>query len=514
MHNLQSPSDQSVKDQLETMSAELHEYSLQQVIDKFELLEQYHVYKTTISVCEHCLAHSQAVIYEDNSKVWIKSICNDHGSSINLIENDANFYHLSNKDAWGKKYNKDNEFYIPEYSSCCGPSKKSCSTKPDNYASQLLNKSCTVLVEVTNACNLACRVCYADASGDRILPIDQFKNHIMQLIEDKSFIDSIQVTGGEATIHPQFWDMVKWLYDQNGIGKIYLPTNGLEISKKQVAQSLKSMRDKLLVLLQFDGGEKVTNSALRRANTLKVREKAIKTLAKYKICMQLTMTVAQDLSEDEISWVMKQGLKYKHIRLIGFLPTFYTGRYQLPNNGKKRPTLSTVVHALADAMPEKLKLKDFTPIPCSHPNCGWTTLFARRFGLLFNITQKIDLNAVMNEVAYKTILDKKEIHSVIGSGKKKWFSKMVTAIGKKMIRPCDVFGVAIKPFMDQYNYDLDRVSHCCHHIMTTDGKLLSFCEYNTRLRMNDSWQDKPKIYGDHEKTALAIKQKLHLKSIG
>jgi uncharacterized radical SAM superfamily Fe-S cluster-containing enzyme len=510
--NLETHSEKKYSPLLEKLSKELKGYSLQQVKDFFELADQSKIYKSTISVCEHCLEHNKAIIYQQDNKVWIKNNCIEHGFSINLIENDVSFYKLSNKDLWGKKYQQNNEFYIPEYSSCCGPSNSSCCAKPDNYTSQLLNKSCTVLVEVTNACNMACRVCYADAAGDKILAIDQFKQYILQLISDKNFIDSIQVTGGEATIHPQFWEMVRWLYDLDQIGKIYLPTNGLEISKKEVAESLKSMRDKILVLLQFDGIESKTNTSLRRANTLKIRERAIESLAKQKICMQLTMTVAQDLSEKEISWVMKQGLKHKHIRLIGFLPTFYTGRYQLAKDGKRRPTLSTVVHALAEAMPEKLNIKDFSPIPCSHPNCGWTTLFARRFGLLFNITQKIDLNAAMNEVAYKTILDKNEIHSVLGSGKKTWFGKILTNIGKKLIRPCDVFGIAIKPFMDQFNYDLDRVSNCCHHILSTEGQLVSFCEYNTRLRMHDSWENNLKIYGDHQKTALAIKQKLEIKS--
>ncbi|MCF6226057.1 MAG: hypothetical protein L3J22_07130 [Xanthomonadales bacterium] len=247
--------------------------------------------------------------------------------------------------------------------------------------------------------------------------------------------------------------------------------------------------------------------SLRRADVLKTREKTIKLLAKYKVCIQLTMTVAHNLSEKEISWVMQQGLKYKHIRLIGFLPTFYTGRYQLKKDGKNRPTLSTIVHGLVRALPKKLKPADFTPIPCSHPNCGWTTLFARRFGLLFNITQKIDLNEVMNEVAYKTKLDKDEIHAVMGTGKAPFFSKLITKIAKIFIRPQDVFGVAIKPFMDQYNYDMDKVSNCCHHILKTNGDLVSFCEYNTQIRMNDSWKDKQNIFGAHKKTALSIKNK-------
>jgi hypothetical protein len=34
-------------------------------------------------------------------------------------------------------------------------------------------------------------------------------------------------------------------------------------------------------------------------------------------------------------------------------------------------------------------------------------------------------------------------------------------------------------FMDRYNYDLDRVSRCCIHYSTPDGKLVPFCTYNS-----------------------------------
>lgn len=506
---------------LDEISIGLKKLSADQARQDFQLATSESLLKTTVSLCEECLQHAKAAVFECDNKVWIKSHCEEHQFSINLLENDARFYRLSNKDKWGVKYAKNREFFIPEFANCCGPN-NNCSTKPAElkvhhlknkskfeFTDQINNKSCTVLIEITNACNMSCRVCYADASGDRILPYEQFKIHVEKLLVDKTYIDSVQVTGGEATIHPAYWEMLNWLNKQQNIGLIYLPTNGLEVSKPDFVKKLKPLRKKVLILLQFDGSQTKTNQALRRADTLKNREQVITLLSKNKICMQLTMTVAHQLSETEINWVVKQGLKHKHIRLIGFLPTFYTGRYQLAHNGKERPTLSTVAHAIAKALPEKVGIDDFMPIPCSHPNCGWTSLFARRFGLFFNITQKLDMESVMNDVAYKTVLDKNEIQSALGQGKNNWIKRLITIIGKKIIRPADIFGVAIKPFMDQYNYDMDRVSNCCHHILNTKGELVSFCEYNNQIRAKDSWNKFPNIYGKHEKTALAVKRRFN-----
>jgi len=466
--------------------------------------------KSTVSVCNSCLQFCPALVFTRDVAVWITARCGSHGIATSLVENDARYYRLSNKDTWGVRYDNGKVFDIPAYSSCCG-GKPACIGEASgirrpatSHHDQLGNKSCTVLLEVTNACNLACRVCYADARGDRVLALEEIRVFISDLVRQKGFLDSVQITGGEATIHPEFWDIVGWLYAEEGIGKIYIPTNGIEFSKPEIAARLRDYRDKILVLLQFDGASSRTNTALRRADTLKVRERSIRILDRLGVCMQLTMTIAQDLSEQQIAWVVAQGLKYRHVRLVGMLPTFYTGRYELPIDDQRRPTLSTVVKAIAGAMPKQVTEADFVPIPCSHPNCGWTSLFARRFGLLFNITQRIDLESVMNEVAYKTVLDKREIHSVIGGGKKSWIGRLLTAIGRKLIRPSDVFGIAIKPFMDRYSFDYDRVANCCHHILNTRGELLSFCEYNTLLRNTDTWSSKPRLTGAHAGVAGAV----------
>jgi hypothetical protein len=48
--------------------------------------------------------------------------------------------------------------------------------------------------------------------------------------------------------------------------------------------------------------------------------------------------------------------------------------------------------------------------------------------------------------------------------------------GRKLVRSTDVFAVAIKPFMDRFNYDQDRVSACRHHLLDTKGNPTSFRE--------------------------------------
>ncbi len=484
---------------LERIASPLRAMDAGAVMAAFDLGPQDRLLKTTVSLCPECLAHVPAAVFARDARVLAAKRCTTHGPSLAVLENDERWYHLSNKDRWGRCYAPDKVVDFPAFDGggCC-PGGGPCGPRPSSswthdFTDQRANKSCTVLVEVTDACNLACRVCYSDSKGDRILPLPAFQTYVGALVAEKGPLDSVQVTGGEASLHPDFWKMLAWLHANPGIGKIYLPTNGIELAKPDVAERLVPLRDKLLVLLQFDGGDPETNRALRRATPEQVRARLIGTLERLGIPMQLTMTLARGVSEREIAWVVEQGLRHKNVRLVAMQPATYSGRYELAPDPLERLTLSDVVKGVVAGLRGKAREADFAPIPCSHPNCGWVTLFARRFGVVLNIARHVDLDAVMNQVAYKTILSKDEMQDIVGTAKTGTVQRLMARIGRRLIRPRDVFGIAIKPFMDRFSYDQDRVSACCHHLMDTQGRLTSFCEYNARLRPRDSWARFPTL---------------------
>ena len=434
------------------------------------------------------LSHVPGLVYTNKQRVWIRKRCPVHGASDALMENDENFYHLSNKDQWGRRYATGTVLEFPRFSEQSSEAGNRCD---ESFADQYENKSCTILVEVTNACNLACAVCYSDAQGKRFLPLEKFKAHILDLATRKKVLDSIQITGGEAILHPEFWEMVEFLLSLRQVKKIYLPTNGIELAREEVAQKLQPFREKLMVLLQFDGSGARSNQPLRNANPTYIREKALENLGRLGIPMQLTMTITLGVNDHEIGWVIKKGMEHDHIKVIALQPVTYSGRYDLNRNPKRRLTLSDVIKAAAAQVQQSTSIEDFKPIPCSHPNCGWITLFARRFGLKVNIARRIDLDRAMNQVANRTLLNTEELRSVIGSAPGAPLKQITEWAGKKLIRSKDIFAIAIKPFMDRFNYDQDRISSCCHHLLNTEGVPVSFCEYNARLRPQDSWEKFP-----------------------
>jgi 7,8-dihydro-6-hydroxymethylpterin dimethyltransferase len=481
---------------LERLAAPLRRMSAADVTREFSLPAGAELLKTTLSLCAECLEHVPAAVFAENGRVFLEKRCTSHGPARALLENDARWYRLSNKDRWGRAYATDRTEVVPEFGgSCCGPG-ESCGAPadgawPHDSTDQRSNKTCTVLVEVTDSCNLACRVCYADSKGDRVLSLDAFRAHVGALLDEKGSLDSVQLIGGEPTIHPQFWDMLAWLHAEPRVSKIYVATNGIALEKAGVAERLVPFRDKTLVLLQFDGLEAKTNQSLRAANPEKVRMRLLARLNRLDVPMQLTMTLARGVSEREIAWVVRQGVLHRNVRLVAMLPAFFSGRFAIGHDPLDRITLSDVVKGVTAGLGARARDGDFLPIPCSHPNCGWVTLYARRFGFFANIARHVDLNAVMNEVAYKTVLAKQEMQEMIGTRRTGWLRRAAARIARRLVRPRDVFGIVVKPFMDRYSYDQDRVSACCHHVLDTRGRLESFCEYNARHRAADSWSEMP-----------------------
>src|SRR3954471_999079 len=388
---------------LETIRDELRVMNAEEAARRFELGAFEQLWKSTISLCPTCLAHVLALVYEVGGKVFMRKICDAHGFSDAVVENDAKYYNVSNKDRWGRRYTTDDGLKFPLFGEV-EAGRSMCGESGFEFANQSANKTRTVLVEVTDACNLACAVCYSDAKGNRKLPLELFKRHISELVAQKKVLDSVQLTGGEAVLHPQFWEIVAFLHDTPGVKKIYLPTNGIEFSKMEVTERLKPFASKVMILLQFDGAQAESNRQLRNANPSEVRQRVIENLARLGIHMQLTMTITLGVNDHEIGWTIDTGMKHEHVKVVALQPVTYSGRYDLTQDPMKRLTLSDVIKRVVAQVNGGAREADFHPIPCSHPNCGWITLYARRFGMKMNIARHIDLDRVMNQVANRTLL--------------------------------------------------------------------------------------------------------------
>ena len=149
--------------------------------------------------------------------------------------------------------------------------------------------------------------------------------------------------------------------------------------------------------------------------------------------MQLTMTLTKGVNDREVGWVVDVGMAHSHVKLVALQPVTYSGRYDLKQDPIDRLTLSDVVKAVVSQARWRMREGDFVPIPCSHPNCGWLTLFARRFGLTANVIRHIDLARANERAAYKTVLSTGEFRRLL-AGEGLSLRAIAGAIGRRLVR--------------------------------------------------------------------------------
>ena len=180
-------------------------------------------------------------------------------------------------------------------------------------------------------------------------------------------------------------------------------------------------------------------------------------------------------------------------------PAMYSGRYDNPAL-MDRLTLGDVVRRICDQTGDVFCDDDFTPIPCSDPNCFSTAVALRGPEGLIPVSRYLpkyqswadennrDLIAAVADTFDESSTFNDLLSKVVDSGA---LQNMEEATVDQLLdllesMPSDangenwdgMFAIGIKPFMDAYTYDQDRIDKCCVHIISADGTPVSFCEYN------------------------------------
>jgi 7,8-dihydro-6-hydroxymethylpterin dimethyltransferase len=336
--------------------------------------------------------------------------------------------------------------------------------------------TCLALIEIVRSCNLSCPTCYADSPAGAVdaVPIEELKARIDGVIARKGPIEILQLSGGEPTLHPKFFDLLDWAQAHPKIDYVLINTNGVKIAADpQFADGLAS-RAKLRHLqlyLQFDGIGVEGQYALRGADLRATRERAIERCA----TMNLPITLAMTVTSENIGglWqAIEFGLKHSHVRGISFQPMFQSGRAPAETNGASRLNTADIILAAVAQANGKLRFDDFTPLPCGDPNCATVGYLLKIGGKVRSISDFIDFTRVQgflqNKVRYS-------LEDLIRCGCE---SEPLGELLKQFeIDESHTFRLLIKPFMDAWSWDEDRIDRCCTHVIRPDGKLDSFCRY-------------------------------------
>ncbi len=474
------------------------------------------ILKRTISRCPACHRLCPAEVRRTGgfpAKVFLKRTCPNHGETSVCIASDARFYWL----AKGR----------PENSCCDGQACRASDQEPAGTLGRNADpadalgipeklSTCLALIEIVHSCNLPCPTCYANSPMGRgseveAVPLDELKNRIQSVIDRKGGIEILQLSGGEPTLHPQFFELLRWLRKHPNIDYVLLNTNGVRIAHDAAfARELGAAfhYGAFQLYLQFDGIQKEGQGFLRGADLRATRERCIEVCGKLKLPITLAMTVTADNLSflwDAIAF----GLQFPHVRGISFQPMFMSGRVpepvSKPTSRAASPGLLARSGDTASATPKlaairiaqdrlntadiilaavaqsggQLRFEDFTPLPCGDPNCATIGYLLKVGGRVRSVSDFIDFTQVQgflhDKVRYK-------LEDLMKCGCE---SEPLGDLLKQFeLDESNTFRLFIKPFMDAMTWDEDRIDRCCTHVIRPDGRLDSFCRYYSGITDN------------------------------
>ncbi|MCA9286423.1 MAG: radical SAM protein [Phycisphaerales bacterium] len=427
--------------------------------------------KTTTSRCPRCLAAIPAEVVEADGRIVMRKRCSAHGAFESVLASDPAHYHLARGADRGTE------------SGCCGsgcgctpaPAADAGSEKANLFESL---STCVALIEIVDTCNLTCPTCYASSPfgvGDDLagLPFADFVGRVSGVLERKGTIDILQLSGGEPTLHPEFEAILRWCTDESRIGYTLVNTNGVRLATDDAFRArLGTMRRagaNFELYLQFDGPQEAGQRALRGADLRAVRERAADECGAAGIPTTLAMTVTPE-NLPHVGEALQWGLARPHVRGITFQPVFTSGR--VPEREAVPIGVADVVAGLVAQAPGLVAAADFTPLPCGDPNCHTIGYLLRTDDGPVGLSRLVDVAAFQDFLADR--LDYR-IEDLLRCGcETEPLGELIKSLELGPDRPYRIF---IKPFMDAWTFDQDRIDRCCTHVIRPDGQLDSFCRY-------------------------------------
>lgn len=450
------------------------------------------VLKRTTSRCPICRLPCPAEVVREpseNGRVVLRRVCPEHGPASMTLASDARFYWLAKGD--------------PE-NAACGCSGGACRAS-DNLTAGTLGRNaagrgsapfeslatCLALIEVVDSCNLACPTCYADSpvgtgSSLRAPSLANLKERIEGVIQRKGGIEILQLSGGEPTLHPEFIALLDWTLAHPHIDYVLLNTNGVRLARDpDFFRSVASLHrpGKFQLYLQFDGPQETQQRELRGADLREIRESVLRACGEVPIPVTLAMTVNRG-NLAHVWETIEYGLRWPHVRGVTFQPAFESGRgtpapKDLHARGSHAPAIApdrlNTADILLAAMQQsggQLKSEDFTPLPCGDPNCAVIGYLLRFGGAIRSISEFVDFAQVQGFLRDKVRYAPEDLARCGCESE-----PLADLLRQFELDASNTFRLFVKPFMDAWTWDQDRIDRCCTHVIRPDGKLDSFCRY-------------------------------------
>ncbi len=433
------------------------------------------ILKPTRTLCPVCLRPVLGATVQRNGRVYLQRECPEHGAIEALVSSARQHYYLRDEvphappaapAALSARNPRDAKRELPvllrqEDDGECQPD-TSCGCGPGPG-----HRTCVALLEITDACNLHCPVCFAQSSQGSHRPLAELCADVEAFLAARGPLDVLQLSGGEPLLHPDLLTLIDHCR-RLPIEQVMINTNGLELLRGNgLAAALAARRKGLQLFLQLDGLDAESHLALRGADLLARKRAVLEVLVRHDLPTNLACTIVRGVNEQQVGELLTLGMNTPQIRGITYQPATWSGRFEQAIDPLDRITLADVIRLLTQQSGGLLTEADFHPLPCSHPNCcSFTFVARRRKGPPLALSRLVRYDDHVERLADRVNFKLADAQACCGFGE----------------RPEDFFRVVVKPFMDAYTFDEERADECCIHVIRPGGEAVSFCRFNTLLR--------------------------------
>jgi uncharacterized radical SAM superfamily Fe-S cluster-containing enzyme len=318
----------------------------------------YTFFKMTMSTCPECLkVISAQVVFQDN-KVYFLKHCPQHGPSQALVSEDAEYYR--NAFQYIAPGSKPLHFSTAIKEGC----PTDCGLCPAHQ-----QHTCLPIVEITDHCNLECPICIVNNQYSNHIDRLDFQGIIDLLIKTEGTLETITLSGGEPTSHPEFLELVD-MATRPEIGRVSVVTNGIRLARsREFCERLKEKN--VYVILQLDGFTDEIQKTIRGVPLMDVKYKALEHLAEFNIPTQIAYVPARGVNEHQLGDAVRMLMERDHVLSLLIQPLARTGHGggMFPLDPMDRLTIPGVIKAIDEQTNGMVAREDFIPLPCSHPLC-------------------------------------------------------------------------------------------------------------------------------------------------
>ena len=171
---------------------------------------------------------------------------------------------------------------------------------------------------------------------------EEFGNILDGLVEKEGTIETINLSGGEPTLHQRLLDLLDACLERP-IGRILINTNGIAVAQDdRLLAYLERHRRQIEVYLQFDSFERDALMRLRGADLRSIREKALERLNRHGLSTTLVVTVEKGVNDHEIGKIIDFALEQPCVRGVTLQPVQAAGCSSV---GRCPPSSSTTSRA-------------------------------------------------------------------------------------------------------------------------------------------------------------------------